>query len=328
MKQYIAISLLAMVAATVGCQKPPEVKAVKVSQQKIEATVSGVSSGTVRSEQIAELAFGTVGRVKVLNVKLGDQVKEGQVLAEVENDDLRSRVSFTREELERRRRLNSDNAISRSSLILAQSEFDAANTALEKSIIRAPCGGLVAELNLEVGQLSQITAVIPKAPIRVVDVKPRYVRVEIDEVDLPRIQVGMSARVKILAVRKEPFIGRVRKVVNFVSDQREQDRTAELEVDIVNDSGTLPVGASADVEIITDTRDSALALPTRVVLGRLGARYVYRLDGEIAKKTIVATGLYNYLLTEITEGVKNGDDIVIPSDAVEVVDGMRVKKVE
>ena len=303
-------------------------KVVKTSRQKIEATVSGVSSGTVRSEQIAELAFGTVGRVKVLNVKLGDDVKAGQILAEVENDDLRSRVSVAREELERRKRLNSDNAISRSSLILAQSEFDAANTALEKSIIRAPCDGLVAELNLEVGQLSQITAVIPKAPIRVVDVKPRYVRVEIDEVDLPRIQVGMPARVKILAVRKEPFLGRVRKVVNFVSDQREQDRTAELEVDLVNDSVTLPVGASADVEIITDTRDSTLTLPTRVVLGRLGGRYVFLLNGDTVRKTSVKTGLYNYLATEVTEGLTEGVEVIIPSDTVELSDGKRVKKIE
>ncbi len=87
-------------------------------------------------------------------------VKEGQILAEVENADLTAHLALAKEELERRRTLARDNAMSRTSLSQAESEYAAAVVALEKSIIRAPCDGFVAELNLEIGQLSQITAVI------------------------------------------------------------------------------------------------------------------------------------------------------------------------
>jgi HlyD family secretion protein len=309
----------------VGCGKAPEVKTAPVSRQRLEATVTGVSSGMVRSEQIAELAFGTVGRVKLLNVKLGDSVKEGQILAEVENDDLHSRLMVAREELSRRKELTSNNAMSRSSLNQAQSEFDAANTALEKSIIRAPCDGLVAELNLEVGQLSQITAVLPKAPIRVVDLKPRFVRVEIDEVDLPRVKVGMSARVKILAVRREPFLGTVRRVINFISDVREQDRTSEIEVDVKSEGVMLPVGASADVEIVTEVRESTLSVPTKAILGRLENRYAYVLNAGQAARREISVGLFNYQFSEVLSGVMEGDQIILPSDSVELKDGLKVQ---
>jgi HlyD family secretion protein len=309
----------------IGCGKTPEVKVAAVSKQRLEATVTGVSSGMVRSEQIAELAFGTVGRVKALNVKLGDAVKEGEILAEVENDDLRSRLIVAREELSRRKELTSNHAMSKSSLNQAQSEFDGANTALEKSIIRAPCDGLVAELNLEVGQLSQITAVLPKAPIRVVDLKPRFVRVEIDEVDLPKVKVGMSARIKILAVRREPFLGTVRRVINFISDVREQDRTSEIEVDVQSEGILLPVGASADVEIVTEVRESAISLPTKAILGRLENRYAYVLNAGQAIRTEISVGLFNYQFSEVLSGLKEGDRIILPSDLVELKDGLKVQ---
>ena len=53
-----------------ACKKPAEVSVVSVARSNVEATVTGVTSGTVRAEQLAELAFGAVGRVKTLHVHL------------------------------------------------------------------------------------------------------------------------------------------------------------------------------------------------------------------------------------------------------------------
>jgi HlyD family secretion protein len=278
----------------------------------------------VRAEGNTELAFGTVGRVQEVNVKLGDPVKAGQVLAQVENDDLKSRLQSTLEEYERSQRLSKSDAMSQSGVTQARASHDAAVTAYEKSLIKAPYDGMVAELNLEVGELSQITAVIPQAPIRVVDVKPRYVRAEIDEVDLPKVKVDLPARVKVLAIRKEPFAARVRKVIQFVSSIREQDRTSEIELDIDSEGLLLPAGASADVEVITDTKDDVLTITSRALLGRGGDRYVYVLDGSRLKKTPVKVGIYGYTVSEIVSGISLSDKVVLPSDKFELTDGLRV----
>lgn len=316
-----------VVAASSGCRSKPEVSVIKVGRSRVEATVSSVNSGTVKAEQVAELAFGTVGRVKELNVKLGDSVRKGQVLAQVENEDLISRLDYTKQELERAEKLSKSSAMSQSGLTQAHAAFDAAVIGYEKSLIKAPYDGIIAELNLEVGQLSQITAIMTQAPIRIVDFSPRYVRAEIDEVDLPKIKVGFPARIKILAVRREPFKATVRKVVPFVSSIREQDRTSEIELSIENEEILLPAGASADVEVIIATKDNALTVATKALLGRGGSRYAYRLESSIAKKTPVEVGIFGYTVSEIVSGLSEGDEVILPSDKVELKDGLLVKPI-
>jgi HlyD family secretion protein len=315
----------ALSSVVLGCGKKPSVQVVKATRSPIEASVSGVTSGTVRAEKVAELAFGTVGRVRELNVELGDKVKAGEVLAQVENEDLLSRLHVAKEELERSKRLSRDNAMSRSNLIQAQGTYDAAVTAYEKSLIRAPYDGIIAEVNLEVGQLSQITAVIPLAPLRIIDVEPRYVRVEIDEVDLPKVRVGMQARIKILAVRREPFSAVVRKVVPFISSVREQDRTSEIELNVESEGVLLPAGASADVEVITETKKDVVALLTKAILGRGDERYVFRIVGNVLRKTPIKIGIFGYTISEVVSGLQEGDEVAMPSDRVELKDGLTVE---
>lgn len=320
-----AISLLAIVSFLNGCQRKPEVRVFKVTRSTVEATVSSVNSGTVRAERITSLAFGTVGRVKEVNCKLGDVVKQGEILAQVENDDLLSRLQSAEEEYERSKRLSKSDAMSQSSVTLARANYEAAKTGYEKSLIKAPYNGVIAEMNLEVGELSQITAVIPQAPIRIVDLEPRYVRAEIDEVDLSKVAVGLQARVKILAVRKAPFKATVRKVVPFVSSVREQDRTSEIELSVDSEGIVLPAGASADVEVITTIKENALTIPSKAVLGRGSDRYVYTLIEAHLKRIPIQIGISGYTYSEVSSGLSESDQVVLPSDKVELSDGLKVR---
>ena len=323
-----AVLFCAVVSSVIGCKKRPEVNTAAVTKAKVEETVSSVNSGTTRAEQIAELAFGTVGRVNEVNCELGQVVREGDILAQVENSDLKSRRDVALEELERAKRLSQSQAASRSNVIQAQGNYDAAVTAFEKSLIKAPFDGIVVEQNLEEGQLSQITAVIPLAPIKLVDLQPRYVRAEIDEVDLPKVREGLPARIKILAIRREPFKATVRRVVPFVSTVREQDRTSEIELTVDNEKVLLPPGASADVEIVTATKEDVLTVPSRAVLGRGTERYVYKLEGGRIHKTPIKVGISGYAVTEVVSGLQLGDRVVLPSEKVELVEGLAVKPIE
>ncbi len=319
-----ALALLCLCCCVSGCKEKPEVGVVEVSRGAVEESVSGVNSGTVKAEQLAELAFGAVGRVREVNVHLGDRVLKGMILAQIENGDLKSRLDVAQEELVRAKTLQQSQAASRSNVIQAQGNYDAAVTAYEKSLIRAPFEGIVAEKNLEVGQLSQITAVIPLAPIRLIDTQPRYVTVEIDEVDLPKVRLGMEARVKVLAVRREPFNAVVRKVIPFVSSVREQDRTSEVELNVESEGILLPAGASADVEIVTAIKNDVAVVPSRTILGRGAGRYVFTLDGTKVSKTPVVVGLAGYNLTEIVSGLQVGERVVVPSEKIELADGLAV----
>lgn len=324
MLRLILLTTLAL--ALFGCSKPVEVNGVAAVKTRVEATVSSVTSGSVDAEHEVELAFGAVGRVSVLNVKLGSKVKQGQILAELENLDLKQILTKANSDLVRAKTLLQSKVLASTESEEALKGQELAHANYEKSLIRAPFDGVVAEINLEVGQLSQITTVIPKALIRLVDLEPRFVEAEIDEVDLPKVTLGLPARVKILAVRREPFNGTVRKVVPFVNAAREQDRTSQIELTIENEGILLPVGASADVEVLTDSRDDVLAIPSRSVFGRGGSRYVFKLSGSTAVKTPVEVGLSNYDRTEIVKGLTEGDIVLTPRESIDLLDGSRVKE--
>lgn len=307
-----------------GCSTPPVVTVSRVTKTPIESTVSSVTSGTVKAEREGILAFGTVGRVQRVAVELGDRVKAGQVLAEIESEDLVASYETAQKEAQRIRALVRSSTIASFETEQAQQLLMRAKAALEKSKIKAPFDGIIAELNLEEGQLSQVTMPDPKAMIRIVDVHPRYVEAEIDELDLRQVKVGQDARVKILAVRREPFKGKVRQVIPFVSTRREQDRTVLIELTVESEGGLLPAGASADVEVVTQFKPSVMTIPSRTILGRGTSRFVYRAVDGIARRTPLSVGLTNYDRTEVLEGLKEGDLIIYPSDKLELKDGLAV----
>jgi multidrug efflux pump subunit AcrA (membrane-fusion protein) len=110
-------------SSLVGCRQAPEVSVVRVERGEVEETVSGVNSGTVKAEQLAELAFGAVGRVKEVHADLGQRVQAGAVLAEIENGDLNSLLQVAKEELDRALTLEKSRAASRSNVIQAQGNY-------------------------------------------------------------------------------------------------------------------------------------------------------------------------------------------------------------
>lgn len=323
---HVIITLLAT-TILLGCQKPTEVNTTLAKLDSIESVVTGVTSGTVKAEKSAELAFSAMGRVRELNVKVGDFVKQGDTLAQIENQDAKVAVDTAQAEFNRRVHLQQSGSVAAAESDEAKRLLDAAKIALTRTIITAPFNGMIAEVNMEVGQLSQTTAVVPLAPMRIVDLLPRYVRTEIDEVDLPRVKPGQTARVKILAVRRTPFQGTVRKVVPYVSTLKEQDRTVEVELTVDSSEILLPAGASADVEIITDFHQNVLTVPVRAVLARGYQRYLFVDKNGVAEERPVTTGLSNFEKIEILSGLVVNESVIIPGSANEIKAGDKVKSV-
>lgn len=326
----ILLSVMSALALLEGCSKRPTLKAVKATRTLVETTITTISSGTVEADQQAVLGFSTTGRVARIPIRLGQKVRRGQVLAELENADLRIIYEDAERDASRSEQLFKEGLVSQAALDSARKNLEIARANLDKTLIKAPFDGVVSELGLEVGELSQLgsatTAANAKAPIRLIDLKPRLVRGQIDEVDIGKVRVGTPARVKVNAFAPRPLEGQVIRVVPFVKSNRDQDRTSEIEVKVeTGGQDLLPVGASADVEMVIESRPGVLAVPTRAILGTSGKRYVYRYDGTRAVRTEVTRGAGNYDRTEISTGISEGDVVLYPSDDVELVDGLKVQ---
>jgi HlyD family secretion protein len=215
----------------------------------------------------------------------------------------------------------------REDIKVAQARVDQANANLERTILRAPFDGIVAEINGELGEFVTPSPVgIPTPPaVDIVDISCLYVTAPIDEVDAPRIREGMPARVTLDAFRDRTFPARVRRVAPYVLDLEKQARTVEVEAELEKQEGVeLLPGYSADVEVIVQEHPDVLRIPTRALLE---GKYVYVLgerDGKIHKLEL-RTGLGNWEYTEVLEGLKQGDQVVTSIDRAGLADGVAAR---
>ena len=205
---------------------------------------------------------------------------------------------------------------------VSQARIEAAQARLERTLLRAPFAGTVAEINGEIGEfVTPSPGGIPTPPaVDVVDTSCIYITAPIDEVDAPRVREGMPARVTLDAFRDRSFPAHVRRVAPYVLDVEKQARTVEVEagIDELGDALLLP-GYSADVEVILAERTDVLRIPTRALIE---GKRVYVLEGDTVRSREVTAGIGNWEYTEITAGIDAGARVVVSIDREGLADGV------
>jgi HlyD family secretion protein len=193
---------------------------------------------------------------------------------------------------------------------------------LSKTVLRAPFDGVVTEVSTELGEW--ITPSPPGVPIppviEVMDPEAIYIDAPLDEVDVGKVHVGLPVRVSLDAYPQQSFDGRVVRVAPFVRDLVDQNRTFDVEVELDNEefARKLLPGTSADVEVILESRDDTLRVPSYALME--GNR-VLVLELEHLEAIPVTTGLRNWQFTEILDGLGEGVPVVVSLDREEVQEG-------
>jgi HlyD family secretion protein len=207
----------------------------------------------------------------------------------------------------------------------AEAALALARANLDKTVLRAPFDGIVADVTTEVGEY--ITPSPPGLPIPPVivlyDDAATYVSAPMDEVDVAKLRVGQAARVTLDAYSGRSLPARVTRVAPYVLDVQEQNRTFEIEAEL-DDAAfakTLLPGTSADVEVILASRDGVLRIPTYALLE--GGRVLVVENRRLAARPI-ETGLKNWQFAEVTKGLSAGDTVAVSLDRAEVKEGARV----
>ena len=114
----------------------------------------------------------------------------------------------------------------------------------------------------------------------------------------------------------------MRRIAPYVLDVEKQARTVDVEVEF-NDpkqTGALLVGYSTDVEIILDSRDGVLRVPTAALQEGSRALVYRREDGRLEERRI-QTGISNWEFTEVLSGLNAGDQVVLSLERPGVVPG-------
>ena len=244
------------------------------------------------------------------------------------SESLRGENIVSEEILDRLRSVR-DAAVARCEAARAQTDRAKAAVALavanqEKSVLRSPFDGIVADLKAELGEwVSPSPPALPIPPIYdVIDPSSIYVSAPIDEVDAGRVRPGLPARVTLDPLPGKSFPGKVVRVAPYVQDLEAQNRTLEIEVEFDDAafSRTLLPGTSADVEIILTAVDGVLRVPSYAILE--GSKVLVLVDGMLKAKPVQA-GMRNWEFAEIKSGVSDGEPVVVSLDRAEVKEGAR-----
>ncbi len=197
---------------------------------------------------------------------------------------------------------------------VSDARVDVATAALQRTILKAPFDGVIAEINGELGEFVTPSPVgVPTPPtVDLIDSSCLYISAPIDEVDATAVRTGMPARITLDAFPDQRFPGHVRRVAPYVLEVEKQARTVEVEAEIDNpEEYDLMPGYSADVEVILDIRTDVLRIPTLAIIDGERVLLLNEQEGVIEER-MIEKGVSNWEYSEIVSGL-DGSELVILS---------------
>jgi len=312
--------------------------------------------GTIEPRVEISVKSQVAGVVRRLFVDAGDYVEAGTPLLEIQPNptpqeliDAERRIELRqlevdnlRREFERQQQLFERRLISEQEYERARRAYEEARLQLQaareqlallregrvqtesgrfETVVRAPISGYVLEKMIEVGD-----PVVPLTSYQegtvlmtMADMNDLVFRGTVDEIDVGRLQEGMTAQIKIGALPQAQGTGRLSKI--WLKAKKEENATVfPVEIEIVEavirdprDPEAPPrplvlrAGYSANAEIIIEKRENVLLIPERVVTysGDTARVMVVHPDGTTEER-IIQTGLSDALHVEVVSGLEEG----------------------
>lgn len=278
--------------------KGESVETAKVEKGRVVQKVTG--SGQIRPEVQVKVSANVPGKIIKLMAEEGDQVKKGQLLVELEQEQYIAAVDRAesnllsmlanekklKSELNRSRNLFEQNLISKADIEATEAAYESAESntrqaraqlkeakdQLAKTSLRADMDGIVTKLNKEVGEIA-LGAQFQEDVIMVIsDLSKMEAAIEVDENDVVNTSIGDTADIEIDAFSDTTFKGVVTQIANSATIKglgtQEQVTNFEVTVALLDYNGRFRPGMSTTVDIFTETRNNVLKVPIQAVTVR------------------------------------------------------------
>ena len=291
----------------------PTVAVAKVAMQKVpqEATYTSTVQAYVKNNIVPQ----TAGRITKINVEVGDKVKKGQVLAEIDKVQLQQaqlQLHNAEVELSRLKALYEAGGLSKSDLDAVELQYNVAKTQvdnlIENTTLLSPIDGVITARNYDAGDMYAMSAPI----FTVEQIKPVKLLVAVSESDYSKVKKGDKVTIKAEAFADLTFDG--------------STRTFNVEVVVPNNYSTLRPGMFARVKINFGENDSVVIPDVAVVKQQgTGDRFVYILneDGTVSYEKVVL-GRRMGTEYEVLSGVPDGATVVTGGQ-IRLKDGVKVQ---
>jgi RND family efflux transporter MFP subunit len=282
-------------------------------------------TSTVQAYVKNNIAPQMTGRITKINAEIGDFVKKGQILAEIDKAQLlqaQLQLQNKEVELQRLKSLYEAGGLSKSDLDAIELAYNVAKTQvdnlMENTILRSPIDGVVTARNYDAGDLYGMSA-----PIYTVEqIVPVKLLVGISESDYTKVKKGDAIEITADAIPGKVFYGKVEKIYPTIDPAT---RTFTVEVVVDNKYKTLRPGMFARVVVNFGSNNNVVVPDVAVVKQQgSGERFIYVLneDGTVTYQKVVL-GRRMGAEYEVLEGLKDGARIVTGGQ-IRLKDGVKV----
>ena len=304
-------------------QADPSVSVQQVFVQDVvqDATYTSTVQAYVKNNIVPQ----TAGRITKINVEIGDKVKKGQVLAEIDKVQLQQaqlQLHNAEVELERLRALYKAGGLSKSDLDAIELQYNVTKTQvdnlIENTTLLSPIDGVITARNYDAGDMYSMSAPI----FTVEQIKPVKLLVAVSESDYSKIGMGDRVTVKADAFPDLTFDGKIERIYPTIDPTT---RTFTVEVVVPNNYSTLRPGMFSRVTVNFGTNRNVVIPDVAVVKQQgSGERFVYILneDGTVSYQK-VELGRRMGTEYEVLSGVEDGAKVVTGGQ-IRLKDGIKV----
>lgn len=305
----------------------------QVTRGNAKAIVS--ATGTIKPLESVEISSKITARIKQIPVKENDIVKAGQTLVVLEDKELdtkldqaKYKVTNSKGKYERISYLHSLGAKSDQDLEDALLEYQTAVSSLagvqsnvDDTIIVSPMNGVVIGEPKTVGTLVAQGVNNPTVIMTIADLSKKQINAKVDETDIGKIKVGQQATFTVDAYNGKTFTATVNNISQTDVGSTWSSSSTSTSTSVIYYSVTLSVddpdnllkpAMTARVDINAAEKNDVLLIPLAALKTNNDGQYVVRVlpDGKTENVT-VKVGLYSDDKVEVTEGLAEGDELVI-----------------
>jgi macrolide-specific efflux system membrane fusion protein len=296
----------------------------KVTRRDLNSAV--LATGAVKPQIGAEVRVGAriSGKVERLHANIGDNVKKGQIIAELEKADLIAAVNQRKAELElaekelaRQEELLKQDFTPQQTRDEARARWAVAKAALEGAqvqesyaTITAPIDGVIASVSTQEGETVAAGLSAPTF-VTIIDLRRLQVDTFVDEVDIGKVHSGQKAVFTVDAFPAREFEGKVVAIYPKAVIQ-ENVVNYDVVVQITGDpESVLRPEMTASVTLFQETRQNVLTVPVKAVKRENGKPVVYVAAGGRTEPRSVKTGWKDAQWIEIQSGLEEGQSVLV-----------------
>jgi len=308
---------------TADVENPVSVEDLKLKsiEEFINTTGTAFPKGEIEQKSKITASYyleknATRGRVW----QLGDAVKEGALIARLDDKEYVNSVhmetnelnlELTESELRKQESLYEKGGVTLKDLKTASINYANAKTTvensklqLEKTRVVAPIDGVIVDLPYYTqGTQVETGSVI----VKIMDYNVMYMDVQLPEKYISDIKPGQVVKLTNYTIPEDTVIGYITQLSPAINSDT---RTFKGNISINNQNYLLRPGMFVNADIVTNHKDSVIVIPKNIILSRQRGKTVFIVDRGVAVERIIDTGLENMTHVEVIRGLTKNERVV------------------